>query len=102
SVINTHMLLSFPTRRSSDLTKDLRLNSYDLVFRLGLTSFKHVGIFPEQAVNWDKIYSFLHTKPKAKFLNLFAYTGGASIAAKARSEEHTSELQSRENLVCRL
>ena len=29
--------------------------SYNLVFRLGLTSFKHVGIFPEQAVNWDKI-----------------------------------------------
>jgi 23S rRNA (cytosine1962-C5)-methyltransferase len=65
------------------------VSSYDLVFRLGLTSFKHVGIFPEQAVNWDKIYSFLHNKPKAKFLNLFAYTGGASIAAKAAGADVT-------------
>lgn len=61
----------------------------NLVFRLGLTSFKHVGIFPEQAVNWDKIYSFLKDKPKAKFLNLFAYTGGASIAAKATGADVT-------------
>jgi 23S rRNA (cytosine1962-C5)-methyltransferase len=61
----------------------------DIVFRLGLTSFKHVGIFPEQAVNWDKIYGFLEQKPKAKFLNLFAYTGGASLAAKAASADVT-------------
>jgi len=61
----------------------------NLVFRLGLTSFKHVGIFPEQAVNWDKIHSFLKNKPKAKFLNLFAYTGGASIAAKATGVDVT-------------
>lgn len=61
----------------------------ELVLRLGLTSFKHVGVFPEQAVNWDKIYGFLHTKPKAKFLNLFAYTGGASIAARAAGADVT-------------
>lgn len=60
-----------------------------IVFRLGLTSFKHVGIFPEQSVNWDKIYSFLTGKPKAKFLNLFAYTGGASLAAKAAGADVT-------------
>ena len=64
-------------------------DGHALVFRLGLTSFKHVGIFPEQAVNWDKIYSFLHNKPNAKFLNLFAYTGGASIAAKAAGADVT-------------
>jgi len=71
----------------------LRLRSgqekHDLVFRLGLTSFKHVGIFPEQCVNWDKIYTFLKDKPKAKFLNLFAYTGGASIAARAAGADVT-------------
>jgi len=61
----------------------------ELVFRLGLTSFKHVGIFPEQAVNWNKIYAFLKNKPKAKFLNLFAYTGGASIAARAAGVDVT-------------
>lgn len=64
-------------------------NEADIVFRLGLTSFKHVGIFPEQAVNWDKIYSFLKPQPKAKFLNLFAYTGGASLAAKAAGADVT-------------
>jgi len=61
----------------------------ELVFRLGLTSFKHVGVFPEQAVNWDKIYSFFNNKKNSKFLNLFAYTGGASIAAKAAGADVT-------------
>ena len=61
----------------------------EMVLRLGLTSFKHVGVFPEQAVNWDKIYWFLHNKPGVKFLNLFAYTGGASIAAKAAGADVT-------------
>lgn len=60
-----------------------------LRFRLGLTSFKHVGIFPEQAVNWEYIASSL-TKMKTsrpRFLNLFAYTGGASLAARATGAE---------------
>jgi 23S rRNA (cytosine1962-C5)-methyltransferase len=61
----------------------------ELIFRLGLTSFKHVGIFPEQAVNWDKIFSFLSEQEESKFLNLFAYTGGASIAARAAGAEVT-------------
>ena len=52
-------------------------------FRLGMTAFKHVGIFPEQAVNWNYIYDSLKKHPGAKTLNLFAYTGGASLAAKA-------------------
>lgn len=54
--------------------------------RLGLTSFKHVGIFPEQADNWNYIYdslTSLKTKETPKVLNLFAYTGGASLVAKA-------------------
>jgi 23S rRNA (cytosine1962-C5)-methyltransferase len=63
--------------------------SEKITFRLGLTSFKHVGIFPEQAVNWDKLFSFLIKKEKPKFLNLFAYTGGASLAAKAAGADVT-------------
>lgn len=62
-----------------------------LKFRLGLTSFKHVGIFPEQAENWNFIYdtikSFDISEPKV--LNLFAYTGGASIAAKSAGADVT-------------
>jgi 23S rRNA (cytosine1962-C5)-methyltransferase len=61
----------------------------ELVFRLGLTSFKHVGVFPEQAVNWDVIYNYLSALNKPKFLNLFAYTGGASIAARAAGADVT-------------
>jgi 23S rRNA (cytosine1962-C5)-methyltransferase len=49
-------------------------------FKIAMSSFKHVGIFPEQAVNWE--YIAKHTKTNYKVLNLFAYTGGASLAAK--------------------
>lgn len=82
------------SRETNDKKQDSKFKIQDskahtLTFRLGLTSFKHVGIFPEQAVNWDKIYSFLQNKPKAKFLNLFAYTGGASIAARAAGADVT-------------
>lgn len=56
-----------------------------LKFRLGLTSFGHVGVFPEQAVNWEYIYDFISGRENngMKILNLFAYTGGASVAARA-------------------
>ena len=59
----------------------------DLRFRLGLTAFGHIGVFPEQAVNWDYIYDTLTTsrvtRDAVRVLNLFAYTGGASLAARA-------------------
>ena len=63
----------------------------DLRARLTLSSFKHVGIFPEQAVNWDYIAEKLSTisVPKPTVLNLFAYTGMASLAAKAHSADVT-------------
>ncbi len=63
----------------------------NIKFRLGLTSFKHVGIFPEQAVNWDFIAEQIRQfkNPEPKVLNLFAYTGGASLAAKAAGADTT-------------
>jgi 23S rRNA (cytosine1962-C5)-methyltransferase len=55
-----------------------------LKFNLELTKFKHVGVFPEQASNWDFIQAQLSGLPHgARILNLFAYTGGSSIAACA-------------------
>lgn len=62
-----------------------------LNFRLGLTSFKHVGVFPEQAENWNYIYDSVKriNTPSPKVLNLFAYTGGASLAAKAAGADTT-------------
>ncbi len=51
-----------------------------LRFQLELTKFKHVGLFPEQRVNWDLIMDSLDADKR--FLNLFAYTGAASCAAR--------------------
>lgn len=51
-----------------------------MIFRLEPTSFKHVGIFPEQAVNWVWLQETVAGKPLT-VLNLFAYTGAATIAA---------------------
>jgi 23S rRNA (cytosine1962-C5)-methyltransferase len=63
----------------------------NLKFRLALTSFKHVGLFPEQAENWDFIAKAVkQTKiEKPRVLNLFAYTGGASLAANAAGADVT-------------
>ena len=62
-----------------------------LKFRLGLTSFGHIGVFPEQAVNWNYIYDILNplrvTRDASRVLNLFAYTGGSSLAARAAGAE---------------
>ena len=60
-----------------------------LSLRLGLTSFKHVGVFPEQAPNWEFIYRKCKSMEKPQVLNLFAYTGAASLAAKAAGAEVT-------------
>jgi 23S rRNA (cytosine1962-C5)-methyltransferase len=57
--------------------------------RLGLTSFRHIGVFPEQAPNWDYIHDNVSAskESKPKVLNLFAYTGAASLAARAAGAE---------------
>ncbi len=81
----------------------------NLRMRLGLTGFKHIGVFPEQADNWNFIYDRIRNiigtpdekslfnnetadmpslqGAKPKILNLFAYTGGASLAAAAAGAE---------------
>lgn len=72
--------------------------SYDyggmrLRMRLALTGFKHVGVFPEQAANWNFVYDTLRAMPDggagAQVLNLFAYTGGATLAARSAGAEVT-------------
>jgi 23S rRNA (cytosine1962-C5)-methyltransferase len=63
----------------------------NLKFRLGLTAFGHIGVFPEQAANWDYIFDQLVasrvTRDVSRVLNLFAYTGGSSLAARAAGAE---------------
>ena len=63
------------------------VNASKLCFHLKPFAFKHTGVFPEQAVNWDWFSSIIANEAKnrsdIKVLNLFAYTGGASLAAAA-------------------
>ena len=70
-----------------DLPTEWSINYKDLTFNLKPFSFKHTGLFPEQATNWDW-FSYIIKREKArnqereiKVLNLFAYTGGATLAA---------------------
>ena len=53
----------------------------ELIFNIKPMGFKHTGLFPEQAVNWDwMINKIQHANRDIKVLNLFAYTGGATVA----------------------
>ena len=66
---------------TNQLEKTLwQINYKKLKFNVKLMNFKHTGIFPEQAVNWDFLEKIINNKP-LKILNLFAYTGGATIAS---------------------
>ena len=56
-------------------------------FKLQLSNSKHIGIFPEQAVNWEFITSRI--KPSSKILNLFAYTGAISVISAIAGGEVT-------------
>ncbi len=62
-----------------ELPKSWQIQWEDLAFHIRPTSFKHTGLFPEQAGNWQYIREAV--KPGMSVLNLFAYTGGATLAA---------------------
>lgn len=70
-----------------DLPKQWQIKYKDLKFNLQPFSFKHTGLFPEQAANWEWFGDIIRRQKKRypdreiKVLNLFAYTGGATIAA---------------------
>lgn len=59
-----------------------QINYKDLTFNIKTMGFKHTGLFPEQAVNWDYTREVIRNsgKDEVKVLNLFAYTGGATVA----------------------
>lgn len=64
------------------LPEEWTIHYKELTFHLKPFSFKHTGLFPEQAVNWDWFSNIIQSSGKPlKVLNLFAYTGGATIAA---------------------
>lgn len=71
-----------------NLPDEWSISYKELTFHLKPFSFKHTGLFPEQAVNWDWFSDLIaHARRPVKVLNLFAYTGGATVsAAKAGAQ----------------
>lgn len=64
------------------------INYRDLTFNIKPMGFKHTGLFPEQAVNWDWFSELIKNAGRPiRVLNLFAYTGGATVAALAAGAE---------------
>lgn len=91
-----------------DLPKQWQIH-YDLgtcgrlTFNLKPFSFKHTGLFPEQAANWDWFSKLIQKEAakradKIKVLNLFAYTGGATIAA-AKAGAHVTHVDASKGMV---
>ena len=63
------------------LPDEWTINYKNLTFKVSPTNFKHTGLFPEQATNWDFMKNMIsNCQKKVKVLNLFAYTGGATMA----------------------
>ena len=76
-----------------DLPQEWSIHYHNLRFNLKPFSFKHTGLFPEQAVNWDWFSSLIRAETEKgreiKVLNLFAYTGGATLSAAAAGAKVT-------------
>ncbi|MBQ6293452.1 MAG: class I SAM-dependent methyltransferase [Lachnospiraceae bacterium] len=72
---------------------DLHYEPLELTFRLKPFKFKHTGLFPEQAANWDWFSELIRARKAegktVRVLNLFAYTGGATLAAARAGAEVT-------------
>ena len=65
----------------SKMPEEWTVSYNDLTFKVKPMGFKHTGLFPEQAVNWDKMRSLIENAGREiSVLNLFAYTGGATVA----------------------
>lgn len=68
----------------NNLPERWQIHYGDLTFQIKPMNFKHTGLFPEQAVNWDFSAQMIqHAGRPIQVLNLFAYTGGATLAAAA-------------------
>ena len=87
-----------------DLPAEWSINYGSLTFNLKPFSFKHTGLFPEQAVNWDWFSSIIkrakaeNPDREIKVLNLFAYTGGATCAA-AKAGAHVTHVDASKGMV---
>ena len=77
------------------------INYKHLTFKVSPTNFKHTGIFPEQATNWDYIIEKIKTSNIEDFrvLNLFAYTGCATMAASSAGAKEVVHLDSSKGMI---
>ena len=68
-----------------DLPDSWTIAYRELIFKIAPLGFKHTGLFPEQAINWQKLKQLIEVNNNTEFrvLNLFAYTGGATLACAA-------------------
>jgi 23S rRNA (cytosine1962-C5)-methyltransferase len=77
--------------KNQDVKKDWSLKVFDLNFKIRLTGFGHLGLFPEQEKNWREMDEILGARVKPgedfKVLNLFAYTGGSTLACARRGAQ---------------
>ena len=75
------------------------INYKDLTFNIKQMGFKHTGLFPEQAVNWDYMMNKIrNANREIKVLNLFAYTGGATVAC-LKAGAHVTHVDSSRGMV---
>lgn len=82
-----------------NLPEQWQISYKELTFNLKPFSFKHTGLFPEQATNWDWFSSLIKEANRPiKVLNLFAYTGGATLAA-AKAGAHVTHVDASKGMV---
>lgn len=82
-----------------DLPEQWTIRYRELTFNLKPFSFKHTGLFPEQATNWDWFGEKIRKAGRpVKVLNLFAYTGGATLAA-AKAGAHVTHVDASKGMV---
>lgn len=70
----------------------------NLKFIISPTNFKHTGLFPEQAVNWDRVSEIILRCKSATVLNLFGYTGAATVAC-AKAGAHVTHVDASKGMV---
>ena len=83
------------------LPDEWRIRYGNLTFKVSPTNFKHTGIFPEQAVNWDYIMDKINNSKnkELRVLNLFAYTGCATMAAASAGAQEVVHVDASRGMV---
>ncbi|SJZ33918.1 class I SAM-dependent methyltransferase [Anaerorhabdus furcosa] len=89
---------------SWDFKKDLpeywTIDYKELTFKVSPTGFKHTGLFPEQAVNWDWMQEAIrNSHSEVRVLNLFAYTGGATMACSSAGASEVVHVDASKGMV---